>query len=160
MNRRETVFSYLAQIFVIYGCTTCVLNMVCLLCGEEAKSVSTIFALGNDGLSVATSFQFFALSVFIATLRFVIFSDGLIRKVPLVVRTVVMFALVILMIIGFVCLFGWFPIHMWQPWVMFFFCFGVSAAISTLLSAWKEKLENRVMEEALERLKMEVGKHE
>lgn len=160
MNKRETVFSYLAQIFLIYGFTILTLNIFCLLFGEDAKDFSTIFAMGSSGLSLATSVQFFALSVFIATFRFVIFSDGLIRKIPIAVRTVIMFTSIIVLMVCFIYLFGWFPVNMWQPWVMFFLCFGVSAAVSTLLSMWKERLENRVMEEALERLKAEAGKHE
>ncbi len=160
MNRRETVFNYLAQIFLIYGFTILTLNIFCMLFGESAKDFSTIFALGSSGLSLATMIQFFALSVFIATFRFILFSDGLIRKVSLVVRTIVMFTLVIVMMVCFIYLFDWFPINMWQPWVMFFLCFGISAVVSTLLSTWKEKLENQEMEEALERLKAEVNKHE
>lgn len=160
MNKKETVFSYLAQIFLIYGGTILALNVFCLLFGEDAREFSTMFSLGKEGLSLATMLQFFALSVFIATFRFVLFSDGLIRKVPISIRTIIMFTLVILLMVLFIYLFGWFPIHMWQPWVMFFACFGISAAISTLLSVWKEKLENRVMEEALERLKAEAGKYE
>ena len=92
--------------------------------------------------------------------RFVLFSDGLIRKVSIAVRTIIMFSLVIVMIVYFICRYGWFPIDMWQPWVMFFLCFGISAAISTWLSGWKEKLENQVMEEALKRLKAEADKSE
>lgn len=160
MNRRETVFSYVAQIFLIYGFTILTLNIFCLLFGEGAKEFSTIFALGSSGLSLATMIQFFALSVCITTFRFMLFSDGLIRKVPVAVRTVIMFALVILLMIFFIYLFDWFPINMWQPWVMFFLCFGISAAVSTLLSVWKEKLENQIMEEALSRLKAEANKHE
>ena len=136
------------------------LNIFCLLFGEDSKDFSTIFAMGSSGLSLATSVQFFALSVFIATFRFVIFSEGLIRKIPIAVRTVIMFTLIIVLMVCFIYLFGWLPVNMWQPWVMFFLCFGISAAISALLSMWKERLENRVMEEALERLKAEAGKHE
>ena len=160
MNRKETVFNYLAQIFLIYGFTVLTLNIFCVLFGESAREFSTIFALGRQGLSVATMFQFFALSVLIATLRFVIFSDGLIRRVSIVIRTIAMFTMVILIMVVFIYLFGWFPIHMWQPWVMFFLCFGISAVVSACLSIWKEKLENQVMEDALERLKAEAGKHE
>lgn len=160
MNKKDTVFSYLTQIFLIYGFTILTLTVFCFLFGEGAKDFSTIFALGSSGLSLATMIQFFALSVCIATFRFVLFSDGLIRKVSIAVRTVIMFALVILLMILFIYLFGWFPINMWQPWVMFLLCFGISAVFSTLLSVWKEKLENQMMEEALSRLKAEADNYE
>lgn len=160
MNKKDTVFSYLTQIFLIYGFTILTLTVFCFFFGEGAKDFSTIFALGSSGLSLATMIQFFALSVCIATFRFVLFSDGLIRKVSIAVRTVIMFALVILLMILFIYLFGWFPINMWQPWVMFLLCFGISAVFSTLLSVWKEKLENQMMEEALSRLKAEADNYE
>ncbi len=160
MNKKDTVFSYLTQIFLIYGFTILTLNIFCLFFGEGAKDFSTIFAMGSSGLSLATMIQFFALAVCIATFRFVLFSDGLIRKVPIAVRTVIMFTLVILLMILFIYLFGWFPINMWQPWVMFLLCFGISAVFSTLLSVWKEKLENQMMEEALSRLKAEADNYE
>ncbi len=160
MKRCETVFDYLKQIFGIYGVTVLGLHFFCLIFGENVKEFSTLFALGNQGLSTVTMQQFFLLSTIIATLRFILFSDGLIRKVPISIRTITMFSLVFLCMIFFIYWFGWFPIDMWQPWVIFFVCFGISAGISTMLTTWKERLENKAMEEALQRLKQEVIKHD
>lgn len=66
-----------------------------------------------------------------------------------------MVLLVLLATAVFVVLFGWFPINMWQSWMMFFLSFGICFFISTLLTAWKERVENRKMEEALKKLKQE-----
>lgn len=160
MIRRETAFDYMKQIFVVYGFCIFTMSIFCILFGESAQEFSTLFALGNKGLSIATMLQFLLLSAIIVTLRFIFFSDGLIRRVPLALRTIAMFTLVILFMVLFIYWFGWFPINMWQPWAMFFLCFGLSAGISTLLSLWKEKLENKNLEEALERLKQEVQHYE
>ncbi len=160
MNRRETVFDYVKQILFVYGFTILTLNIFCLLFGESAKDFSTLFSLGNQGLSGATMLQFLLLSAIIVTLRFIFFTDGLIRRVPLAIRTIALFALIILFMMFFIYWFGWFPINMWQPWVMFFLCFGLCAGISTLLTFWKERLENKNLEEALERLKREAEQHE
>ena len=160
MNRQETVFDYLKQIAVIYGFTVLALIIFCLLFGENAKEYSTIFALGSRGLSLSTLLQFFLLSVLIATLRFVLFTDGLIRRVPIALRTLLMFSSVIVVIVLFNYWFGWFPINMWQPWVMFFLCFGICAGVSTLLTTWKERLEDEAMAKALERMKQEAAKNE
>ncbi len=78
MERKETVFDYLEQIFIIFGITIAVLNIFCLMFGEEAKAFSSMFTLGKNGLSVPTMVQFFFVSVIIATLRFILFTDGLI----------------------------------------------------------------------------------
>lgn len=64
-----------------------------------------------------------------------------------------MFLSIIAVIAFFIFRFDWFPVMMWQPWVMFFVCFGICAGVSVALSVLKEKSENRKMQEALERLK-------
>ena len=104
--------------------------------------------------------QFLLLSAIIVTLRFLFFTDGLIKNVPLAIRTIIMFALVISCMVFFIYWFGWFPINMWQPWVMFLLCFGICAGVSTLVTIWKEKLENKMLEDALQRLKQEAEENE
>ena len=56
-------------------------------------------------------------------------------------------------IVGFVLCFDWFPTDMWLPWIMFILCFGLCFVVSTVVTMWKEKMENRKMEEALAKLK-------
>lgn len=59
------------------------------------------------------------------------------------------------MIILFVVVFDWFPVDMWEPWVMFSLSFGLCFCISVGITVLKEKLENQKMEAALERVKKE-----
>lgn len=155
MEEKKTVFGYLASIFIIFGVTMVILTALTMLCGEEAKEVSTIFALGSEGIRVTTILEFFLTSVLTATINMLFFSDGLIRRVPIWCRTVGMLLTEVIMVVIFVAVFGWFPLDMWQPWVMFalcfFCCFGVSVAFTCL----KEKMENRKMEAALARMKQE-----
>lgn len=153
MKKKDTVFDYLTQIFLIFGVMIVCICCFCVLFGESAKEVSTIFSLGNAGIGVKTLMQFFFLSVMITTLKFILFTDGLIKKIPLVARVIFMFVGVIAMIVGMVIIFGWFPVKMWKAWVSFFVCFVVCAAISAIVSYIKEKQENRKMEEALNDLK-------
>ena len=130
-----------------------ILATLTVLCGEEAKEVSTIFALGEKGIPITTILQFFLTSVLTATINMLFFSDGLIKRIPLWCRTVGMLLAEVVMIVFFVAVFGWFPMDMWQPWVMFalsfLVCFGVSVAFTIL----KEKIENQKMEAALIRMK-------
>lgn len=155
MRKKDTVFDYIEQIFKVFGFTVICLCGFCVLFGEDAREFSTIFTMGKTGLSAITILQFFLTSVIIVTLRFIFFTDGLIKKLPLAVRTIAMFGFVLMLIILFSIWFDWFPVNMWQPWVMFFLCFGISAGISTAVSVWKEKIENKKMDEALQRLKKE-----
>ena len=88
------------------------------------------------------------------------FTDILIKNMPIWMRTVCMLIVVILIIAAFVAVFRWFPIGMWQPWAMFFACFGLSFLGSYFVMAVKEKVENKRMEEALRRFKEKEGKAE
>lgn len=153
MKKKDTVFDYLMQIFMIYGVTVLSLCFLGALFGEGAEGVSTIFSLGNSGFRISTLLQFFFLSVMIATLKFVLFTDGLIKKMSLAVRVILMFGSVIALIVFMVFLFGWFPVDLWKAWVGFFVCFFLSAVVSTLISYVKEKKENQKMEDALNDLK-------
>lgn len=155
MEERKTVFDYLGQIFMIYGITITVLNIFCLLFGESAKELSTMFSLGSNGLRVSTMAQFLGVSVIVVVLRFVFFTDVVIKNMSVAVRTICMVILVLLTISIFILIFDWFPVHMWQPWAMFFLCFGICFIISMAVTVVKEKAENRKMEEALKRIKQE-----
>lgn len=159
MDERKSVFSYIAHIFTIFGATILILVVLTVLCGEEAKEVSTIFALGEKGISITTILQFFLTSVLTATIDMLFFSDGLIKKVPIWCRTVGMLLAEVLMIIIFVALFGWFPMDMWQPWVMFALCFLVCFGVSVVFTVLKEKVENQKMAEALSRMKQKGMEH-
>jgi len=152
MRKKGTIFDYAGLVFKVYGFSVFWLNVFCLLFGETAKEISTMFSFGNAGLSVETMLEFFAVSVITVVLQILFFTDMLIKKMPLAVRTVCMFALEIAVLAVFIICCGWFPVNMWQPWAMFFLCFGISAGVSVAVSGLKEKSENRKMQEALQRL--------
>ncbi|MCM1055433.1 MAG: DUF3021 family protein [Bacteroides sp.] len=155
MEKSFSIFKFLSQVFMIYGITVGLLNIFCLLFGDSAQSVSTIFSLGKEGVSAATSFQFLLAIFVIIGLRAVFMTDILIKKMPLAARIIVMFAGVLAVIIAFVFLFGWFPADVPLAWIMFTVSFVISCAVSTLISVLAEKQENRRLEEALKRYKEE-----
>ena len=155
MEKKRTIFDYMGQVFMIFGITMVVLNIFCILFGESAKDYSLMFSLGNQGLSVQTALQFFLVSICITTLRFLFFTDLLLKRMSILWRTVFMVIAVVIVIGVFIVMCGWFPINMWVPWLLFFLSFGVSFGISMAVTIWKERIENRKMAEALERLKEE-----
>ena len=156
MEKEKTIFDYISQVFVIFGATVLILNVFCLLFGKDAKEVSALFSLGNQGLSVATMLQFLAMSVFITVWRFLFFTDKVIKNLSLSLRTAGMFTAVVLTIIVFVLLFSWFPLGDWKAWLGFGFSFVISVGISLGLSTLKEKTEEEKMARALERLKEDI----
>ncbi len=153
MEKKPTIFSFLAQIFMIYGITNGLLNIFCLLFGEEASGFSAIFSLGSAGVSVAVSFQFLLVITIIVTLRFIFMTDCIIKNMPLGLRTVLMFAGALTATLAFIFCFGWFPADEPKAWIMFVVCFAISAAVSTFISVLNEKQENKKLEEALQKFK-------
>lgn len=155
MEDKKTIFDYIAQAFLTFGISIFMLNVFCLLVGDSAKDISTIFELGKKGLSVHTTFQFFLTSIFITCSRFLFLTDIIIKNMSVLVRTICMLLLDIGIMVIFVIYCKWFPIHMWQPWLLFLLCFGSSFIVAIIIMLVKEKMENRKMEEALKKLKEE-----
>lgn len=153
MDEKKTIFDYLGQIITIFGFAMLVIHLFCLFFGDSAKDFSSIFALGSRGISTETAFQFFLISVLITGLRLLFFTDLLIKKMSVWLRTVCMLGSGVLLTAAFILAFHWFPADMWQAWAMFFVCFGISFLGSCFITTLREKLENRRMEEALRRLK-------
>ena len=152
MDQKETVFHYLAQVLIVFGFAMLVLNIFCLVFGNSAKDFSSMFALGDQGVPSGIAFQFLLVSALTIGLRLIFFTDILIKKMPVWIRTVCMLICVVILITAFIIAFSWFPVGMWQPWAMFFVCFGVSFLGSCFVMAVKEKTENRQMEQALRHL--------
>ncbi|MBD5087292.1 MAG: hypothetical protein HDT30_00550 [Clostridiales bacterium] len=155
MIKKNILFDFLTQLMVIWGITMLSLCFFCIFFGESAKGYSSIFALGSKGISVATSIQFFCLTVILTSLGTLFFTDLLIKELNIAVRSVCMFACIVFSIGIFAYVFQWFPVNQVKPWIMFFICFFIYASISVMVSVLKEKSDNKKMHEALERLKGE-----
>lgn len=155
MDRRFTLFDYLSQVFMTFGVTIFVLNVFCLIVGESAKEVSSIFSLGSSGLSVKTNIQFLLSIAIIIIFRFTFFTDFIIKKMPLAIRIILMFLCSFLNIVLFIIFCGWFPPDNLLAWGMLLLSFAVSCIVSTLISVLWEKSENHKFVQALSRLKGE-----
>lgn len=155
MDKKFSVLKYLSQVFTLYGITTGLLNIFCILFGTSAYGLSTIFSLGNAGVGVATSFQFLLALFVIGGLRSIFMTDILIKKMSLAARIIAMFAGAFATTVVFIFQFDWFPADMPLAWIMFIVCFAISCSVSTLISVLAEKQENHRLEEALKRCKEE-----
>lgn len=150
---RKTIFDFLAHVMIVYGFITLVLNIFTGIVGYGARGYSSVFSLEESGIAVSTSFQFLAFSAVIVLLRYLFFTDLVIRRMALWLRRLLLFACVTAAVALFSYLFGWFPVSEWQAWGMFYLFFGVSFLISSLVMSWKEKLENRQLQKALDQYK-------
>lgn len=157
MEEKKTIFDYLAQVMIVFGFAMLTLNIFCLIFGNDAKDFSALFQLGDQGIPVEIALQFLCVSTLITGVRFVFFTDVMIQKMPIWLRTICMLLFTVTMIAVFIVIFHWFPVNMWQPWAMFFLCFGLSVLGSFFVVIVKEKVENKRMEEALRRLQEKEG---
>lgn len=152
MIKRNSILDYLMSVMMIYSISVISLLLFAVLFGEDAKEMSTIFQLGNQGLAVETMLQFLILAFLVAGGRWFFFSDKIIKNMSIAFRSVLMFLSVIISTAVFIYVFQWFPVNMALPWLMFFLNFALYSTVAVILSVWKEKNENKKMQEALERL--------
>ena len=155
MEERKTIFDYVGMVFNTFGFSIVILNIFCFLFGEEAKEFSNMFSMGKEGLSTDTMMQFFFVSALIVFIRFLFFTDKVIKNMSVVVRTLWMVLSSIGIVIFFILHFGWFPADQWLPWIMFIVSFGICFVVSTIITVFREKTENRKMEDALAKLKQQ-----
>ncbi len=155
MENEKTFIDYIGQIFATFGVTILILNVFCKLFGKDAAAISSIFQLEDTGIAFSTAMQFLAVTTLITIIRYIFFTDRLIKKMSLVLRTACMIVLVIALIGIFIYAFAWFPIDMWLAWGMFFLSFFVCFTAGFFISMLKEKAENQALAKALKKLQEE-----
>lgn len=153
MEEKKSIFDYLTQVLMTFGFAILMINVFCLFVGNSAKGFSAMFELGNQGIPVNITFQFLCISILLTGVRFLFFTDILIKEMSIRLRTIGMLTAIVMIIAAFIIVFHWFPVTMWQPWIMFFICFGISFLGSYFVMILKEKTDNKRMAEALRQLK-------
>lgn len=157
MEERKHILDYLAQVILIFGITLLAITVICGLVGEDAKEYSTMFALGSRGIPLSTVWQYLLSSVCITGLRFLFFTDAVIKKMSVAKRTIAMLVSIIILIGILAYIFGWFPVDEPKCWFIFLACFGCCFVISTVVSVWKEHMDNKQLSDGLKHLKEEQG---
>ena len=156
MDKSKTVFDYIAKVFTAFGLTVAVLLLFSFSFGDMAKDVSSMFSLGADGLSLATLAQFFLLCVLTVFLRFLFLTDKIIHGTHIVFRKTALITSVTAFSILFIIIFDWFPTGQLSAWLGFGVSFTVCLILSLLGSSYQERLKNKKMAEALEKIKREA----
>ncbi len=155
MIKKNTIFDFMINVMVVFAISVISICIFTFLFGKDAEGVSSIFALGEKGIPLSTIIQFLLMAFIITVLRWIFFTDKLIKMPSLTFRIILMFITVIITIAIFAAMFQWFPVNMVKPWVMFFICFAICSTVSVIISNLKEKKENEKLQEALELLKKE-----
>jgi hypothetical protein len=157
MNDRKTIIDYITQVLSLFGFTMIIMMCFSMLCGESAKGYTTLFEDGKAGVPASVMVQFLVLSVINVFIRFLLLSDRLIKEMLITVRIALTLLAVLLSISIFIIIFGWFPIHMWQPWALFIGSFLLCSAIGTFVTSAQNKLENKKLAEGLANLREQWG---
>ena len=153
MKLLKSFLEVIEQAFMIYGFCIIFLLIFCVLFGEDAQTMSTIFSLGSQGVAVETLTQYFLLAMIISLLKTILFTDGIIKGMSGMVRVILMFSGVIISIVIFIIAFGWFQIDDELAWLLFFVNFFICTIVSVSISSIRNRIENRKLDEALQRLK-------
>lgn len=154
MKKRENVFNYLSQLMTVFGFTVLFINLMCCIVGEDAQKISSIFQLGNQGIAVEIIFQIFIITCLMTALRFIFFSDVIFKNLSVKFRVSCILVCALIIIIIFNIFFNYFP-NIWQCWASVCFCFIICFTCSYFMLKYKEKVENKQLQKALDKLKSE-----
>jgi hypothetical protein len=153
MDDNKNIFDYIKQLFTSFGIVVLLFIVINLIIGDDAGSVSSLFALGAKGLSTATLLQLLILVLIITAAQNIFLSDLVIKNMALVVRNILFFATIMAAITIFAVVFGWFPLNNVAAWIGFIVSFAVCTVISSIIMRLEENAENKKMQDALNRLK-------
>ena len=153
MDDNKNIFDYIKQLFTSFGIVVLLFIAINIIIGNEAGSVSSLFALGAKGLSTATLLQLLFLVLIITAAQNIFLSDLVIKNMALVVRNILFFATIMAAITVFAVVFGWFPLNNVAAWIGFIVSFAFCSVISSVIMRFEENAENKKMQDALNRLK-------
>ncbi len=150
--RNENLSIYLKKSLFSYGASVLTLCLICLCVGDEAAEISPMFEFGSRAVPIPVLFELAGLSVIFSFERFLFFTDRIIKKMGLVMRTAFLAASTIITAVIFVLVFRWFQSDNLLAWISFAVSFVICFIISLLITAYREKKENKKMEEALRKV--------
>ncbi len=156
MEEKKNFLDYLGQVVSIFGITMIAMMLFAMAFGDDTVDISTMFQLGSRGLSISIMVQFLGVSAITVALNYLFLTDAIIKNLSLTLRYIFVQLSIVLVIVALILIFKWFPINMWQPWLMFLICFAISIGASIFITTYKEKVENKKMQEGLDRLKKEL----
>lgn len=151
MDEKKTFFNYISHAFAIYGIIVVIFMVFSLIIGESTEGYSTLFLLGDKGLTIATLFELLLLSVIITVFQAIFLTDKWIKNMAIVLRHVLFFLGVMITTIIMALAFSWLPVNDIKSWIYFFICFIISCILSVAITRVKECTENKKMQEALEK---------
>ncbi len=151
MEENKTIFNYISQVFATFGIIVLIFMILGMVIGDIVIGYSSLFELGNQGLSIATLMQLLLLAILISAGQIIFLTDRWVKNISLLLRDFIFFVVVIAAVILFIVVFDWFPLNDVKAWISFVLSFSVCTTIGVIISRLKEKSENKKMARALEK---------
>ena len=115
----------------------------------EIRNLSSIFALGKEGLPYTAIFQSVGFALIMAFISRFLFSGYLTRKIPFIWRYFLFFLATLLTTSVFSIIFKWFTVNIPGAWLIFipvfFIFFTIAIVLSLLLLKIEDKKYNRLL---------------
>lgn len=149
--------SFIKDTMIIFAVDILVLVVMTYFFGEMAREVSTMFRLGGKGLALETIMQYFLSAAVIAGLKNLFFSQRIFKNMMMLWRTVGMLLAVVVSMVCFIAIFGWFPIDNVEGWIGFVVSFGLCFGVSAGGMILKTHIQSRKYDELLKRYQNRRG---
>ncbi len=157
MERKFTIFNFLTETLVIFSVSIIFITLCTFFFGEDAQGISSLFQLNSEGLSNKTIMQFLLFAFVMEVLSKFWYSGKFAVKMMVLWRTVFLLLSIVVTVAIFSTLFDWFKIDNYEAWIGFFVVFAFFFGMSILVMVIKTKMENKKVEEGLNKYQKERG---
>ena len=148
-----TIQKIINETLITFGILTAIFAILTFFVGEEAKSVSSLFESGNLAIPVKSVFQFFVLSFLTTLLKNGMYSNYMIKKLPRVLRQIILFVLCFILLVIMILVCGWFAKNSKLPWLLTAIAFVLSFSSTIIITTILEQKDDDKMNNALEKFK-------
>ena len=149
----RTIQKIINETLITFGILTAIFAILTVFVGEEAKSVSSLFESGNLAIPVKSVFQFFVLSFLTTLLKNGMYSNYMIKKLPRVLRQIILFVLCFILLVIMILVCGWFATNSKLPWLLTGIAFVLSFSSTIIITTILEQKDDDKMNSALEKFK-------
>ncbi len=151
MSENKTILNFIVQIFEIFGIIVTIFIVLTMILPDDVATVSSLFSLGKEGLSLPTLLELWLMSLLLIAARIVFLTDRLITGMSILLRNIFFFITILVIIVVFVIIFKWFPVDDIMAWFGLLISYIVCTSAGVILGRILEKAENDKMEEALKK---------
>lgn len=152
-----SIYHFIIEIFIIFSVMVLFISISGVVMGDYASKYS-LYQLGNKGIAYETLFQILAIAIMISVLEIVFISEKIIKNLMTLWRTILFLASILLVMIGFILIFDWFPATDPLPWISFLISFGGCFIISSIFMIIKTRVDNEKYDRLLSEYKEKQSK--